>query len=62
MVLIYFVEEDPDYAPLVRAIFELLDGGQLLGCSSVLTLLEVLVQPLRAGRMARPPRSPANEP
>ncbi len=44
---IYLIEEHPDYLPLVRPFFEAVDLGRLRVVTSVITLLEVLVQPLR---------------
>ncbi len=46
---IYFVEEHPQYLPLVRPVFAALSKGTLVGVTSTLTLLETLVQPYRAG-------------
>jgi predicted nucleic acid-binding protein len=48
--LIYFVEEDARFMPLLRPVFERIDTGALPALSSVLTLLEVMVKPLRDGR------------
>jgi predicted nucleic acid-binding protein len=45
--LIYFIEEHPDYIHLIRPFFEALDRGEFTAVTSVVTLLEVLVQPLR---------------
>lgn len=45
---IYFVERHPDYVDLVREIFRRVDAGTLMGYSSVVTLTEVLTQPMRA--------------
>src|SRR5262249_47330181 len=47
--LIYFIEENPIYLPLVRAFFEAADQGEFHIVTSVLTLTEVLVHPLRQG-------------
>jgi predicted nucleic acid-binding protein len=49
--LIYFIEEHPRYLPAMRNFFESLDRGEFRVVTSTLTLLEVLVQPLRQGRM-----------
>ena len=49
--LIYYIEENPNYLPLVDELFELIDTGSARGITSVLTLLEVLVQPMREGRV-----------
>jgi predicted nucleic acid-binding protein len=47
--LIYFIEEHPTYLPLVRPFFQAVDRGDLRIITSVLTLTEVLVHPLRNG-------------
>jgi hypothetical protein len=44
--LIYFIEENPAYMPLVRPFFEAADRGFQI-VTSILTLTEVLVHPLR---------------
>ena len=48
--LIYYLEEHPRYAILSDELFDAVREGRALGLTSVLTLLEVLVLPLRAGR------------
>lgn len=45
--IIYFVEEHPRYLAQVAPAFQSVAAGRLLGVTSVLTLMEVLVQPLR---------------
>jgi predicted nucleic acid-binding protein len=47
--LIYFIEENPPYLPLVRPFFEAADRGEFQLLTSMLTLTEVLVHPLRRG-------------
>jgi predicted nucleic acid-binding protein len=47
--LIYYIEEHPIYLPLVDPFFDALDSGELRVVTSTMTLLEVLVQPLRRG-------------
>jgi predicted nucleic acid-binding protein len=47
--LIYFIEENPSYIDLVRPFFEALDRAEFTAVTSVVTLLEVLVHPLRHG-------------
>lgn len=47
--LIYYIEENPIYLPLVDELFDSIDSGAARGISSVLTLQEVLVKPLREG-------------
>jgi hypothetical protein len=44
--LIYFVEANPRYDALVTEIFARISNGALRGLSSVITLCEVLVQPI----------------
>ena len=48
--LIYYIEEHPDYLSLVDELFSALDSGNARGMTSVLTLQEVLVKPLRENR------------
>lgn len=45
--LIYFIEEHPTYLPIVTPFFEKLDQGKIAVVTSVITLSEVLVKPLR---------------
>lgn len=45
--LIYFIEENPAYTETVRPFFEAMDRGSFLVVTSTVTLLEVLVHPLR---------------
>jgi hypothetical protein len=46
--LIYFIEENPAYIEAVRFFFEAMDLGDFLVVTSTVTLLEVLVHPLRS--------------
>lgn len=48
-VFIYFIEEHPQFLPLVEPLFAAIDAGPLEGVTSGLTLLETLVAPYRAG-------------
>ena len=48
-VFIYLIEGHPEFAPMVRPLFEAADGGDVELVTSGVTLLEVLVVPLRAG-------------
>ncbi|HET6879411.1 MAG TPA: type II toxin-antitoxin system VapC family toxin [Pirellulales bacterium] len=50
--LIYFIEEHPVYLPIVEPFFQALDAGRFKVVTSTLTLLEVLVQPLRQGNQS----------
>ena len=47
--LIYYIEENPLYLPLVDELFDTIDSDTSTGITSVLTLQEVLVKPLREG-------------
>jgi predicted nucleic acid-binding protein len=47
--LIYYIERNPQYLATVRPFFQALDGGRFTAVSSVITLAEVLVHPLRVG-------------
>jgi len=51
VIVIYFIERHARYGPLVRPLFEGVDRGEMVAITSYLTLLEVLVQPLRVGRL-----------
>jgi predicted nucleic acid-binding protein len=44
--LIYFVERDADYLPVVRPFFKAVADGRMHVVTSVLTLTEVLTRPL----------------
>ena len=45
--LIYFIEENPTYLETVRIFFEAMEKGDFMVVTSTVTLLEVLVHPLR---------------
>ena len=45
--LIYFIEENPDYLETVTPFFEAMDREDFTVVTSTVTLLEVLVHPLR---------------
>jgi len=47
--LIYFIEENSTYLPFVPPFFEAVDHGEFRVTTSVLTLTEVLVHPMRQG-------------
>ena len=51
VVLIYFIEEHERFLPAVAPLFVAADAGKLELVASVLTLLEVLVVPYRAGNI-----------
>src|SRR5258705_11008948 len=48
--IIYFVEANPTYDSLVSNIFKRVAAGEIEGWTSVISLSEVLVQPIAAGR------------
>ena len=50
--LIYFIEEDPTYLEVVRPFFEAISRRDIQVVTSTVTLLEVLVQPLRLQAVA----------
>lgn len=52
MSVIYFVEANPQYVDLMRSIFRRISAGKMVGVASTITLMEVLVQPLRLGDTA----------
>lgn len=47
--LIYLIEEHPVYLPYVRPFFEAADKREFRIVTSILTLTEVLVHPMRLG-------------
>lgn len=51
-VFIYFMEENAEFLPTVLPIFEAIAAGQVAAVTSALTLLEVMVLPLRNGDTA----------
>lgn len=46
---IYFIEENPKYISKVEAVFSEISYGNIIGISSYLSLLEVLVKPIKEG-------------
>ncbi|MCW3056005.1 MAG: hypothetical protein JWN14_5175 [Chthonomonadales bacterium] len=46
--IIYFVEANPKYDAVVSDIFQRVDSGAIQGVTSVISLLEVLVIPIRS--------------
>ena len=50
--LIYYLEEHPQYLPVVDPFFDALDRGEFTVITSTVTLLEALVQPLRSNATA----------
>lgn len=47
--LIYFIEKSPRYHHIVKPVIALIDALETEGLTSTITLLEVLVHPLREG-------------
>ncbi|EFI33407.1 PilT protein domain protein [Desulfonatronospira thiodismutans ASO3-1] len=47
--LIYFIEEKPPYLSVLEPFFAEMEKGSFLVSTSTITLLEVLVYPMRAG-------------
>lgn len=45
--IIYFVEANPKYDAIVTDIFHRVENGNIIGFTSVISLCEVLVQPIR---------------
>jgi len=50
---IYFAEQDPNYFLRVQPVFQRLKAGQLEAVTSVLTLTETLIHPMRLGNNAQ---------
>jgi predicted nucleic acid-binding protein len=48
---IYLIEEHEGYLPVVRELFDMVEQGKVNAFSSYLSLLEVLVQPLKKQRL-----------
>ena len=51
--MIYFIEEHAKYREIIRPVFVEIDSGNIEAITSTITLLEVLVHPLRTGNEAR---------
>jgi len=49
MPFIYHFEENKDYLPFTRALFEMIEDGRIEGKTSVITRLEILVKPREEG-------------
>ncbi len=52
VAFIYFIEENPEFLPLLEPVFEQVDRGQRKIVTSSVTLLEVLVVPYRARNLS----------
>lgn len=44
---IYYIEENKKYLEILEKLFDMVDSGETHGTASVITLLEVLVKPLK---------------
>lgn len=49
MPLIYYIEENPLYLEIVDLFFDAVEDGEFTVVTSIVTLLEVLVHPIRNG-------------
>jgi len=49
MTFIYHFEENEDYLPFTKALFEMIEDGRIEGKTSVITRLEILVKPKEEG-------------
>ncbi len=47
--LVYYIERNPGYIQTIRPFFEALEQGEFTIVTSMITLLEVLVHPIRHG-------------
>ena len=50
--LIYYVEANPTYLPRLDPFFDALDRGELQVVTSIVTLIEAMIQPMRRGDAA----------
>ncbi|MFZ2071557.1 MAG: type II toxin-antitoxin system VapC family toxin [Halobacteriota archaeon] len=48
--IIYYIEAHPDFGPIAKEVVDAFQSGVLVAYSSVITLAEVLPQPIRMGR------------
>ena len=44
---IYFIEENPTYLPIVDPLFQAVNDGEIIAVTSIMSLLERLVHPIR---------------
>lgn len=49
-IFIYYLQQEPQFEPCVAPIFAMIDRGEIQAFTSVITLLEVLVLPIRLGQ------------
>lgn len=50
-VLIYYIGEHPTFLKKIEPLIEKIVQGKAIGITSYVTLLELLVKPLREGRL-----------
>jgi predicted nucleic acid-binding protein len=50
--VIYYVERNPSFVPVVDDVFDRIDNGSIAAVTSPITLLECLVVPFRGGQTA----------
>ncbi|MFQ6119410.1 MAG: type II toxin-antitoxin system VapC family toxin, partial [Methanosarcinales archaeon] len=50
-IVIYYIEENPLYLPVIEQIFDAIDEKRNIGITSYVTLLEVLVKPMQYNRL-----------
>lgn len=50
MVFIYHFEENKRYYPLTMVLLRLVESGEKMGVTSIISLLEILVKPIKDGR------------
>lgn len=50
VIFVYYIENDKVHARMLRGVFEAIDRGRLKALTSYLTLVEVLVKPIKAKR------------
>lgn len=51
-IFIYWIEDNPAYLSQIEALFRAVDRGDIEIVTSAITLLEVLIVPYRAGKVA----------
>ena len=51
-VFIYFLDQNPDYFPLVGPIIKAIESGEIIGYTGDAVIAEILVKPYRSGNLA----------
>lgn len=49
MVFSYHISNHPRYAPLTQVVMEMIESGDVEGCTTTITMVELLTVPARAG-------------